>query len=72
MSMPGIAAVVALTYRSAVDEPAPLTSSKKVALWVGLPPSRGQSGEHDMSGGITKAGGSNLRCALCQAATVMT
>lgn len=71
MSMPGIGAVVALTYRSAVDDPARFTSSKKVGPWVGLTPSRNQSGERDISGGITKAGDVNLRRALCQAATVM-
>jgi transposase len=71
MSMPGIGTVVALTYRSAVDDPARFTSSKKVGPWVGLTPSRNQSGERDVSGGITKAGDVNLRRALCQAATVM-
>ncbi len=71
MSMPGIGAVVALTYRSAVDDPTRFTSSKKVGPWVGLTPCRNQSGERDISGGITKAGDVNLRRALCQAATVM-
>lgn len=71
MSMPGIGAVVALTFQSAVDDPARFTSSKKVGPWVGLTPSRNQSGERDVSGGITKAGDVNLRRALCQAATVM-
>ena len=71
MSMPGIGAVVSLTYRSAVDDPDRFTSSKKVGPWVGLTPSRNQSGERDISGGITKAGDVNLRRALCQAATVM-
>lgn len=71
MSMPGIGAVVALTYRSAVDDPSRFTSSKKVGPWVGLTPSRNQSGERDVSGGITKAGDVNMRRALCQAATVM-
>ena len=71
MTMPGIGAVVSLTYRSAVDDPARFTSSKNVGPWVGLTPSRSQSGERDVSGGITKAGDVNLRRALCQAATVM-
>ena len=71
MSMPGVGAVVALTYRSAVDDPSRFTSSKKVGPWVGLTPSRNQSGERDVSGGVTKAGDVNLRRALCQAATVM-
>ena len=71
MSMPGIGAVVALTYRSAIDDPSRFTSSKRVGPWVGLTPSRNQSGERDISGRITKAGDVNLRRALCQAATVM-
>lgn len=71
MSMPGVGAVVALTYRSAVDDPSRFPSSKKVGPWVGLTPSQNQSGELDVSGGITKAGDVNLRRALCEAATVM-
>ena len=71
MSMPGVGAVVAPTYRSAVDDPSRFTSSKKVGPWVGMTPSRHPSGERDVSGGITKAGDVNLRRALCQAATVM-
>ncbi len=51
MSMPGIGAVVALTFRSAVDDPARFTSSKRVGPWVGLTPSRNQSGERAVSGG---------------------
>lgn len=71
MSMPGIGAVVALTFRSAVDDPARFKSSRKVGPWAGLTPSRNQSGERDISGHITKAGDAGLRRALCQAATVM-
>lgn len=71
MTMPGIGTVVALTFRAAVDDPARFRSSKRVGPWVGLTPSRKQSGERDVSGGITKAGDVNLRRALCQAATVM-
>ena len=71
MSMPGIGAVVALTFRPSVDDPTRFTSSKKVGPWVGLTPSRNQSGERDVSGGITKARDGPLRRALCQAATVM-
>ncbi|WP_120633512.1 IS110 family transposase [Ruegeria sp. EL01] len=71
MTMPGIGAVVAPTFRAAVDDPARFRSSKRVGPWVGLTPSRNQSGERDVSGGITKAGDVNLRRALCQAATVM-
>ncbi|WP_253732812.1 transposase [Thioclava sp. JE_KL1] len=64
-------AVVAPTYRSAVDAPSRSHSSKNVDPWVGLTPSRHQSGERDVSGGITKAGDVKLRRVLSQAATVM-
>jgi transposase len=71
MPMPGIGAVVALTFRSAVDDPARFAYSKKVGPWIGFTPSRNQSGERDVSDGITKAGDVNLRRAMCQAPTVM-
>jgi transposase len=71
MSMTGIGAVVALTFRSAVDDLARFTSSRKVGPWIGLTPSRDPSGERNFSGSITKAGDVNLRRAMCQAATVM-
>jgi transposase len=70
MSMPGVSAVVALTYRSVVDDSGRIASSKKVGLCVGLTPSRNQSGERDVSGGITKAGDVNPWRNLCQAARV--
>ncbi|WP_369824855.1 transposase [Phaeobacter sp. 22II1-1F12B] len=40
--MPGIGAVVALTFRSAVDNPARFRSSKRVGPCFGLTPSRSQ------------------------------
>jgi transposase len=71
MTMPGIGAVVALTFKSAVDDPNSFNSSKRIGRRVGLTSSRHPSGEHDFTGGITKAGDVSLRRALCQAATVM-
>ncbi len=50
MAMPGVGAVVALTYSSAVDDPTRFHSSKNVGPWGGLTPSRSQSGERDVSG----------------------
>jgi transposase len=55
MTMPAVDAVVALTYRSAIDDPSRFHSSKNVGPWVGLPPSRSHSGGRDISGGITKS-----------------
>ena len=40
MTMPGVGAVVALSFKSAVDDPTRFTSSKTVGPWAGLTPSR--------------------------------
>ena len=71
MTMPGVGPVVALTYVSAIDDPARFRRSRDVGPWVGLTPGRDQSGERDVVGRITKAGDAGLRRALYQAATVM-
>lgn len=71
MTMPGVGAVIALTVRSAIDDPGRFRSSKDVGPWAGLTPRREQSGERDIIGQITRAGDAGLRTALCQAATVM-
>jgi len=71
MTMPGVGAIVALTVKSAIDDPERFHSSKEVGPWVGLTPRREQSGERDIIGQITRAGDAALRTALYQAATVM-
>lgn len=71
MTMPGVGAVVALTVKSAIDDPGRFRSSKDVGPWVGLTPRRDQSGERDITGQITRAGDQILRTALYQAATIM-
>lgn len=71
MTMPGVGAIVALTFKSAIDHPERFHSSKDVGPWVGLTPKRMQSGERDVVGQITRAGDTALRTALYQAATVM-
>lgn len=71
MSMPGVGTIVALTVKSAIDDPERFRSSKDVGPWAGLTPKRTQSGEMDIVGQITKAGDASLRTALYQAATVM-
>lgn len=71
MTMPGVGAIVALTAKSAIDDPERFRSSKGVGAWVGLTPRREQSGERDIIGQITRAGDAGLRTALHQAAMVM-
>ena len=71
MTCPAVGPIVALTYASAVDDPARFKSSKKVGPHFGLTPKKYQSGETHYTGRITKAGDPAVREALFQAAHVM-
>jgi transposase len=62
---------VALTFKSAVDDPARFTRSKAVGAHFGLTPKKHQSGETDVTGSITRAGDAMVRTALYEAANVM-
>lgn len=73
MSAPGVGAIVALTYVSAVDDPARFTSSKGVGAHFGLTPKKYQSGKTDVTGAISKIGDRSVRTALYEAAhTILT
>ena len=71
MTIPGVGAVVAMTFRAAVDDPNRFRSSKSVGACFGLTPRRYQSGETDRISSITKAGDAGVRVALYEAAHVM-
>src|SRR3954463_13289300 len=71
MAVPGVGAVVAVTFTSAIDDPARFRRSRTVGAHFGLTPKKYQSGETDVTGGITKAGDSMARTALYEAANVM-
>jgi transposase len=71
MTMPGVGAIVALSYVAAVDDPTRFSKSKAVGPALGLTPSRYQSGATDRPGAITKAGDARARVALFEAAHVM-
>jgi transposase len=71
MSAPGVGPIVALTFVSAVDDPARFKSSKAVGAHFGLTPKRYQSGETDVTGRISKIGDASVRTALYEAAHVM-
>lgn len=68
MSVPGVGAITALTYKAAVDDPKRFKSSRTVAAHFGLTPRRFQSGEMDNPGRISKAGDPDVRAALYVAA----
>jgi transposase len=71
MSAPGVGAIVALTYVSAVDDPRRFKSSKGVGAHYGLTPKKHQSGEKDVTGRISKLGDGGVRAALYEAAHVI-
>ena len=71
MTAPGVGALVAITFRTAVDEPDRFRSSKSVGAHFGLTPKRYQSGETDVAGGVSKVGDTMVRTALYEAANVI-
>jgi transposase len=71
MSAPGVGTIVALTYVSAIDDPARFKSSKAVGAHFGLTPKKYQSGATDVTGRISKIGDAAVRTALYEAAHVI-
>ena len=71
MTTPSVGVLVALTYGTAIDDPARFKSSKAAGPHFGLTPKKYQSGETDRSGRISKVGDAAVREALYQAAHVM-
>ncbi|WP_043839719.1 IS110 family transposase [Muricoccus aerilatus] len=71
MTVPGVGAIVAMTFKAAVDDPSRFKHSRDVGAHFGLTPRRYQSGEVDRSGSISKTGDGDVRTALFEAAHVM-
>jgi len=71
MTVPGVGPIVALTYASAIDDPARFRSSKATGAHFGLTPTRYQSGERDVSGRISKVGDAAVRSGLYEAANII-
>ena len=67
----GSGALVAITFTSAIDDPARFRRSRAVGAHFGLTPKRYQSGETDVVGGITRIGDGMVRSALYEAAHTM-
>ena len=71
MSVPGVGAIVAITFKSGVDHPARFRRSRDIGPHFGLTPRKYQSGELNVTGSITKVGDRMVRTALYEAASVM-
>jgi transposase len=53
MSVPGVGAIVSLTFAAAIDDPGGFKSSKQVGPNFGLTPTKYPSGETDIDGRIS-------------------
>jgi transposase len=71
MTVPGAGALVAITFRSAVDDPGRFARSRVLGAHFGLTPRRYQSGETDVTGAISRVGDAMVRAALYEAAHIM-
>jgi len=72
MAILGVGPVTALTFKSAIDDPARFRRSRNVAAYFGLTSRRWQSGSTiDVQGRISKAGDPDARRALYEAASAM-
>jgi transposase len=67
-SVPGVGPVVALTFRAYIDDVTRFGSAAQVSAAIGLVPREDSSAERRHRGHITKAGPSELRSLLVQAA----
>src|SRR4051812_40316290 len=71
MSVPGVGAVTATSFATAVEDPENFRRSRSVGAWLGLTTRRYQSGEVDYDGHISRRGDTHLRGLLYEAATVI-
>jgi len=71
MTVPSVGPLVAITYKSAMDDPNRIAKSKAAGALFGLTPKKYQSGEKDITGGITRAGDEMVRTVLYEAANVL-
>jgi transposase len=71
MTVPGVGALVAITFTSGVDAPERFARSKGVGAHFGLTPRKHQSGETDITGAVSRVGDVMVRTALYEAAHIL-
>jgi transposase len=71
MTVPGVGALVAVTFTSGVDAPERFARSKGVGAHFGLTPRKHQSGETDITGAVSRVGDVMVRTALYEAAHIL-
>jgi transposase len=71
MTVPGVGALIAVTFTSAVDDPQRFARSKAVGAHFGLTPRKYQSGETDITGAVSRVGDAMVRMALYEGAHIL-
>ena len=71
MSAPGVGPLVSITFKTAIDDPTRIRKSKAVGALLGLTPRKYQSGETDVTGGVSCGGDEMARTALYEAANAV-
>jgi transposase len=71
MTVPGVGALIAITFTSGVDDPSRFTHSKDVGAHFGLTPRQYQSGETDITGTVSRVGDVMVRTALYEGAHIL-
>ena len=70
-TVPGVGPITALAFLCAVDDPRRFKHARDVGPYLGLTPTRYQSGETDRQGRISKCGDTFTRTCLYEAANVL-
>ena len=68
MTVPGVGPLTSLRFVAAIDDPSRFSTAHRVQSYVGLTPGEHSSSQRERKTGITKAGPSELRRCLVQAA----
>ncbi len=71
MTLPGVGAITALSFRATIDDPGRFANARAVGAYLGLTPRRYASGEIDRQGRISKCGDRQTRGYLYEAANVL-
>lgn len=71
MAIPGVGAITATSFTTAIEDPENFRNSRSVAAWIGLTTRRYRSGEADYDGHISRRGDAHQRGLLYEAATVV-
>jgi transposase len=71
MTVPGVGALIAVTFTSAVDRPERFSRSRAVGAHFGLTPKKYQSGQTDITGAVSRVGDPMVRTALYEGAHIL-